>query len=316
MDKNKIIVFSVVGIVFLFIIIYMVNFISKRQDKPQENVSFQLNEIKEKEERTLYTTRVQHADEQFGQPQKKQEDIAEHKFFEEPVQDPVGSEQAPEEKTQTQAPVRTAPQAPKPQKVESEPQPQAQTYRGGFGKQMANTQRQEQTTQPTAPPKVNYIPVVLENDYNFTANQNVVLINQSEFILHGQKVERNSYLYAIVYEEGNAFQLKINSIQNAKGNFISPGQNAFTTFDESYSRGIKFESETAKISKQTTGEGAGEIVSDVLSDVAYGTRGLFSAGARTISRTAQRTAHKQKPNAISLRKGYRLYLTLNENENQ
>lgn len=332
MDKEKIIVYSVLIIVVLAMIIYTISVFNRSDDKKTNE--FYVPDIVKSEDKTEYESRLAKANVNRNPKPKENSGNMEFKIYESDSteadafdstideirsmnEDPVQAKEAPKQtaspkpkpKTQTQTqhtpslPVQQA-QSTQPAQ-EHQPQQQAQQPekpRGGFG--IVKSGSQSEAQQPTSQNEIGesrFFSIMLEESIVIKNNTSVVFILLENVSIGGMTFNKNSYAFGKAKNSSSFFDIRIEQIQNTDGRIYNVTDKGLFVFDEKYSRGFPFEGKLNEAVKDGTLEGAGSI------QTGTGTTGLVQTGAQVADRVISKVTRKSEP-TVSLEKGYRVYI--------
>jgi len=148
-----------------------------------------------------------------------------------------------------------------------------------------------------------YLRAVLEEDKLIQNGSNVTFVLSEDGNIEGTNHKRGSILYGRATQGNDFFEISIYQVKSANdGNMYAAN---LMVFDENYNRGIRSEGFLNETSKEEGMDAASQTVDEA-------TRGAASVraldiAARAITRTAAKTA-RSKPVAITLKKGYKVYL--------
>lgn len=319
MDKGKMIFIGVVALVGLFIVFYMISFISG--DKQGGSTSdFYVPEVVKEESKDHYKSRLEKANEHRNP--KTDDNFGSNVDFKVYQSDSLDMETvnpdmalAAEEEEEAPTPVRSnntrRSYQPKAQTASSTPAPAQQTStaaeveqkeerKGGFGiVRNESTSVDDKSASTPIAPSNEFYPVMLETAVTIKDNTNVVFILLDDLIVQGKRFSKNAFAFGKAKMEDYFFDVHIYQIKNTDGKMYNvEGLNLFI-FDENYSRGFKFEGNLNEGVREGAMEGAGATSTSAL--------GVVDAGARVADRVISNVTRKKDP-TVSLLRGYRIYV--------
>jgi hypothetical protein len=315
MDKGKLIFILMIAVVVVGMVIYSIIVFGGGGSKNEyRSVNFKPDDIVKDDKRLAYNSRMEKA--RRGMSEERQQKAQEHPF----VQTDTASEDEPKGEPQPeQKPVEkpknrqvTKP-LPKPIEPVEEPvaQPQQPTRSGGFGVVSSGSKPKDsggEVQQPAQGVRYGYVSAILEEDITISHDGTVVFYVLDDFEIRGEKVKRNSYLFGKVRESSLRFDIHIERIQTTTGSIINLSEGELVVFDELYSRGLSYDGDASKAIREGTTDGALEGVNQVVQDAGALGGTVGRTAAQVVSRTISRANSRSKPNTLSLRRGYRVYV--------
>lgn len=309
MNKEKLIFFGAIGVVFLIMVIYGVSVYSKKDSSSgSASADFTIPDLVEKDQvKEDYNNRLKKAN-SYQEPEAKQDlsKTADFKTYQSEPKKVVEKKSDSEDrvtKPETQRQEHTTDKEGILAETKSEGQQKKEENTGGFGIIVSERTSGKKSISGSQAKNGGFTAAMLEEDTKIKNQSSVIFFLLEDLSIDGKIFKKNAILYGKASEYGNVFDINIYQIMNTDG--IVSSVNSLIVFDEKYSRGLPYEGNLNESVREGASQTTNETSSAISSGIAAGTGVGIAANA--VDNTIRAMTRKREP-IISLYKGYRVFI--------
>ena len=308
MNKEKLLFFGAIGVVFLIMAIYGVSVYSKKDTSSGSAAAdFTVPPLVEKDKtKEEYNNRLKKAN-AYQEPEANQ-DLSKKVNFKTYQSEPrKGIEKKSNSEDQVTKPVTQKPESIKAKKeikkeIKSESPQKKEEDTGGFGIIVSERSSGKKSTSGSQAKNGGFTAAMLEEDTRIKNQSSVVFFLLEDLAIDGKVFKKNAILYGKASEYGNVFDINIYQIMNTDG--VVSSVNSLIVFDEKYSRGLSYEGNLNESVREGMGQTTNETSSSISSKI--GTTGVGIA-ANAVDNTIKAMTRKKEA-TINLYKGYKVFI--------